>query len=411
MLKIPSKKDIKIPDLLYAALILEEKAQDGNAVPSSVYGTGQESLAQDDETFYEGQKEAIQLAYLNYQNQEPEQVIFYLAVFAKEEALRLESQGNAEEGLAVLIDAIMLGYEGLEIARPHFAGKLVNQLSSLVEQAFLSLAELGALSGLTKLHMRVSSLIDIAATIWEPNLKGIFRSLKEFLNPLCQMSHFETNQQRLLSRNLMERFRELKVRLNEISKSRVVNPGHLSVILTLVENWLQMVQQEILLVASAEYGSEGVDVSVITRQAHLLIGQIEIRLRSLIQKKYSQQFGESWVQHIASKHKNSYSYWLNNMSKDQSSFQQYNQFSPQILDYASTDDLRELITAQWQLFRNIFDFGYGDRNKAVFYDKMGHIIRVRNPLAHNRSIPENELLRAKVFCTDILLALDQAGEG
>lgn len=35
------------------------------------------------------------------------------------------------------------------------------------------------------------------------------------------------------------------------------------------------------------------------------------------------------------------------------------------------------------------------------------ITKVRNPLAHDRA--ENRILRARVLCTDILLALDSGG--
>jgi hypothetical protein len=68
----------------------------------------------------------------------------------------------------------------------------------------------------------------------------------------------------------------------------------------------------------------------------------------------------------------------------------------------------ELISSQWRLFHDFLDFGYEPRNEAIFYDKMKQITKVRNPLAHNRIIPENEILRARVLCTDILLALDSS---
>jgi hypothetical protein len=105
-----------------------------------------------------------------------------------------------------------------------------------------------------------------------------------------------------------------------------------------------------------------------------------------------------------------YDHWLSNLGKDKAAFKVYSDHSPKILEYARFDDLIELIGAQWHLFRDLLDFGFDTRNKAVFSDKMSQIAKVRNPLAHNRSIPENELLRARVLCTDILLALDSAAE-
>ena len=116
------------------------------------------------------------------------------------------------------------------------------------------------------------------------------------------------------------------------------------------------------------------------------------------------------MDHIRTRHKQLFEYWTINLRKDKAAFKVYSNHSPEILDYARFEDLATLVTVQWQLFRHIFDFGYENRNKAVFHDKMGQIAKVRNPLAHNRTIPENELWRAKVLCVDVLLALDSAGE-
>ena len=112
-----------------------------------------------------------------------------------------------------------------------------------------------------------------------------------------------------------------------------------------------------------------------------------------------------------SKHRYMYDRWLHCRDKDRANFNIYPEYSPKLLEYALLGDLTELISAQWQLFQAIFDFGYRKRNKTVLNDKMQQIRNVRNMLAHYRLPPENELLRTRVLCTDILLALDQAGEG
>lgn len=142
------------------------------------------------------------------------------------------------------------------------------------------------------------------------------------------------------------------------------------------------------------------------KQIQDLVKEVEQRLRELISIQYRQQFGETWVKHIEVKHATMYQYWLRNLERDKAVFKTYRQYSPEILEYSRLDDLSDLITAQWHLFRDVLDFGYDDRNKVVFHDKMSQIARVRNPLAHHRAVPENELLRARVLCTDILLALE-----
>ena len=50
-------------------------------------------------------------------------------------------------------------------------------------------------------------------------------------------------------------------------------------------------------------------------------------------------------------------------------------------------------------------FGSGKAAKRQLQGKIEDIIRVRNPLAHNRVVPENELKRAEVYCTDVLMLL------
>jgi hypothetical protein len=185
---------------------------------------------------------------------------------------------------------------------------------------------------------------------------------------------------------------------------------HSDTLRQLVEAALDMFQQELLLTSFAAYTSDGLNSEIIQQQAKLLVEKVEKRLRSLIAKKYQQQFGRSWVQHISSKFHPMYERWQRYRQKDQSAFKMYNDYAPELLDYALIEDLKDLIVAQWQLFRDVFDFGYQDRNRAVFLDKISQIISVRNALAHHRTPPENEVMRARVLCTDILLALDKSGE-
>jgi hypothetical protein len=163
-----------------------------------------------------------------------------------------------------------------------------------------------------------------------------------------------------------------------------------------------------VLVANVQYVSEGLDQEQITRQTRKLIGQVEQRLRYLIVDKYQVRYGKDWLLQVKAVYPKMYDRWVSNYKKEKSAFKNYNNHTPDILEFAGFDDLSELISSQWKLFRDFFDFGYETRNETIFYDKMKQITKVRNPLAHNRTIPENEILRARVLCTDILLALDSA---
>jgi len=55
-------------------------------------------------------------------------------------------------------------------------------------------------------------------------------------------------------------------------------------------------------------------------------------------------------------------------------------------------------------------FGSGKQAKRELTGKIEAIVKVRNPLAHNRAVPENELKRTEAYCTDVLMLLQQAFE-
>ena len=73
---------------------------------------------------------------------------------------------------------------------------------------------------------------------------------------------------------------------------------------------------------------------------------------------------------------------------------------------AAENDLKDIISREWQLFNDIF--GNGKAAKRQLNEKIQAIVKVRNPLAHNRDVPKNELKRTEVFCTDILIQIQQA---
>jgi serine/threonine protein kinase len=354
---------------------------------------------------------ALRLAKYWFENQQPEEGISYLGVSITLKAENLSGVGRSEEGLGVLADVLKLEHQILPQCHPNLARRVANQLAYQTEAAISFCAMLGSLSVFSTRVEDVRSVLEIATTIWEPNLEGHIQTLMSLLVPLTEMSIQDQPSLRTHSRKLIHDLALVMKALPRRTRAHSHTNRRFSLLDSLAASWIQMVQQEILLIAGAEYNSEGLDAESVARQVQQLIGTVEQRLRLMIAKKYNEQFGLSWVQHIEAKYKSMYEHWTLNLKRDQTTFQSYAQHSPKILEYARFDDLTTLITAQWQLFRSVFDFGYENRNKAVFYDKMSQIANVRNPLAHHRSIPENELLRAKVLCTDILLSLDRMGEG
>lgn len=139
------------------------------------------------------------------------------------------------------------------------------------------------------------------------------------------------------------------------------------------------------------------------QQTWRLICDLEHQLRRLIEARYQSQFGELWLERVPESMRLQ---WEQVQEQDVRAFQKYTHTASSLLDYSYLGELMVLITSQWQLFLDVF--GQGKPAKRELQDKLEAIIKVRNPLAHNRAAPENELKRAEVFCTDILM-LVQSG--
>lgn len=194
-----------------------------------------------------------------------------------------------------------------------------------------------------------------------------------------------------------------KMRLSELRRKvhgdlrRTPEQVHL---LELVEAW-----EALLSVHIDREGLATQPLSEIELEVQKSIRRLERTLRRLIEEKYTGLYGASWVEHIRARHPTMVEYWSVARDKDRRAFNGYDNYAPSALEYARFDDLSELITAQWQAFRQVLDFKEDKGNRARFVDMMKAIAKVRNPIAHHRTIPQTELYRAKVFCDDILNAI------
>ena len=332
--------------------------------------------------------------------------IFFLGIYVDKKARTLSEQGAQEEAVEILFDVMGLEKIAFSCIKPVFARRLADLMILHSEYTIEICSSFGSIQVIAA-HVRELSLaLDVAATFWESDTSSFAYKVNSELQKLPLV--FAENSLLQEFQNIYNVFLQLR---KSIPKKNIRKKSiHLEVLASLIDVLLDMVQQELLLNANIRYTSDGLNIEVIQHQTETLIRRVEKRLRRVISKKYQQQFAKSWIQHIESKFNPMYERWLRYKKKDQSAFGIYDDYSPQILEYALIEDLKDLIVAQWHLFREIFDFGYQDRNKAVFYDKVTQIINVRNALAHHRTPPDNELLRTRVLCTDILLSLDRAGE-
>ena len=129
--------------------------------------------------------------------------------------------------------------------------------------------------------------------------------------------------------------------------------------------------------------------------------EVEHYLRRLIEGRYAQKFGNDWTLQIKPEMREK---WAEAQAKDERTFARYGMPKSSLLDYTYLGDLVNLTNRQWQLFEDVL--GAGKEAKREFARMTEAIIRVRNPLAHNRDVPLNELRRAEVYCTDLLIQLE-----
>lgn len=393
---------ITIPPRLYQAIT--------EAQEKSEHATGSDPSIEDVDDLLESEQNFIfaPLVYLNIARplmvNDSRKGVLLLAIFASLRAVELRDQGKPQDGLALLADALVLEHQILPFCDPSLTRRLSRRIADQTEEAVDLSAFIGSVDAVILEKDDLEAIFSIMEAVWEPDLRKTINILRKIPFALSDVDREEKHQQILLLKSIRNTLVDLQKEIRQIVAFRM--PRHPKLLGNLATSLQEIIQQEIILIASAQYSSEGLDYESIARQANRLIGQVEQRLRQTIAEQYERQFGIAWVEHIQARHKIMYDHWLFNLGKDKVAFKVYSGHSPKILEYARFEDILELIGVQWHLFRDLLDFGFDTRNKVVFSDKMSQIAKVRNPLAHNRSIPENELLRARVFCTDILLALD-----
>lgn len=409
-LKLAPDVVVNIPERLH--LVIDNGASSGNLTltKEEISQYADKLLMSYGEYSQDLENISLQIAeYFSISNK-PAKSLLYLGLFVEKKAQALAVMGNPEEGLGILADVLVLEHKALAYINPNLTRSLTDLLIFQIEKAFSLCSMLGSLDGFASSADDIQRILKIVAVLWDPELTTNVRYLSKLTKKMAVA--WKEGFSIVKTRDINDLLQTLKTELSEKDElGNTEKKRHMKLMIQFVDTGLEMLHQEILISSTAKYTSEGLDIGIIEYQTSQLIGKVERRLRVLISKKYKQKFGKSWVQHIEAKHESMFERWHHYRRSDQDTFIFYPEYSPKILEYALLRDLAGLISAQWNLFRSIFDFGYQKRNKAVFNDKIRKIITVRNSLAHHRQPPENELLRSRVLCTDILLSLDQAGEG
>jgi hypothetical protein len=129
-----------------------------------------------------------------------------------------------------------------------------------------------------------------------------------------------------------------------------------------------------------------------------LVGEVENQLRALIADRMYKVYGKDWIQVLVNKHKCFHSIYddlLLKRGKEQRLFGEAASYA--LLDYTYISDLKDLLFVEWEKYKDILAGSKSDWDK-----RFQVIMKVRNPLAHNRQIPADELYYADNTCKVIL---------
>jgi hypothetical protein len=141
-------------------------------------------------------------------------------------------------------------------------------------------------------------------------------------------------------------------------------------------------------------------IALLRESTWRLICEFEIQFRRLIEIRYQKRFGDSWTNQINLEWREK---WALARQKDDRAFEKYGLTPQPVLNYSYLGELMVMVNNEWSLFEDIF--GSRKLNRPLFTQKLEAIIKVRNPLAHNRTIPENELRTAEKNTREFLITL------
>jgi hypothetical protein len=130
----------------------------------------------------------------------------------------------------------------------------------------------------------------------------------------------------------------------------------------------------------------------------VLLGETEKSLRYFIQDRMVSKYGYNWIDMLKNKDLKKFEQLNELMMRDKKLFG--DTASDFLLDYTYIGDLKDLIFAEWDLCRSQLG-----GTKSEWEGKFQHIMKVRNPMAHHRMMPDDVLQDAEESCRYILSKL------
>jgi hypothetical protein len=129
-----------------------------------------------------------------------------------------------------------------------------------------------------------------------------------------------------------------------------------------------------------------------------LLGEAERQLRALVEDRLVSAYGDAWLDSLRYKYpslRDALDRLVQQRDRERRMFG--DAASDSILDYTYLRDLKEVIFLEWDRFRSVLGGSESDW-KERFQD----IMKVRNPMAHNRAVPADVLQNAERSCRSLL---------
>jgi hypothetical protein len=129
--------------------------------------------------------------------------------------------------------------------------------------------------------------------------------------------------------------------------------------------------------------------------------ETERALRNFIDDVCRGRHGDRWLDVLAGRHRS-----VADLVRDgeQLMAKERHNFGPaasdRLLDFTYPMSLWGLITAEWALFEPLLG-----KSKAHWNERFTKLAQVRAPAAHNREVPEADLLIAQGYCKELLAVL------
>lgn len=131
--------------------------------------------------------------------------------------------------------------------------------------------------------------------------------------------------------------------------------------------------------------------------------ETELALRNFIECVCQEHFGNDWLEVLTKRHKAVASLkeqCQKNMEKERRCFGP--SASGRILEYTYPNQLWELISAEWAVFGPLLG-----KDKSYWCERFNQLSKVRTPTAHNRIVPDHEIVIAEGYCKELRARLTE----